>query len=782
MPTSVTFNGTAYNIPNAGELNWASLTSFLLDVGNNAQTTNSQKFAIRKATTSPVTVVAGTDCIIVTELAAPGAVTVNLPAGVAGQMFVIVDGTGDAKTNNITINRAGADTINGGTSYVLAEDRAAVILGFEDTDSDWSVLGSYAGDLTASEAVVTDANGRLTTQAGVSATEVGYLSGVTSDIQTQIDGKASTELDNLGSTAINADLDPSANNARDLGNDAAEYKDVYTHGLKHGDTTNPNLDIQTTSDNGDIALSPHGTGKVTSTKEISVTSTDAVKIPSGTTAQRPGTPAAGHIRLNSDSNEFEGYDGAAWGALGGGSAGINYVKNSDAEASANNDTSDGTAIAITAETTNELRGTQSFKVTTTGAVAAGAFVVWDMDNIDLVDKNTLMELSFDFADGSSYSAGDLEVIIRDTTNNADITPTQSAIPAGTGKFEALWVASDSSTYEVRVRAVTATTVYEKVIDRMTVGPVSRASGGVPVQEWTSWTPTYKNDAGTSASASWAMWKRVGQDMYASGVINIGGTGSSPSGFTVDLPTGYTLDASIMASQMHTGEATFYDSSGTEIYQITPRVDNTDGIFFYWAADQTGNTLLQGDHLDSGDIIWFTAGPFPIAEWAAETVSMANSRVEYAYNDGGATAAGASDTTNFAYGPSGVAIGNIASTTANSQTLMRVRFQNAIQATDHIDIEVSTDNDTWAPAHSHADIQARIFQSTSRYGIGWDRVSGSNTDIDVVFGNKGRQSSNATYAGDGATWAGISSYMESSQILQPAWNWHWVGYCYAAGGC
>jgi len=89
--------------------------------------------------------------------------------------------------------------------------------------------------------------------------------------------------------------------------------------------------------------------------------------------------------------------------------------------------------------------------------------------------------------------------------------------------------------------------------------------------------------------------------------------------------------------------------------------------------------------------------------------------------------------------------------------MRVRFQNAIQATDHIDIEVSTDNDTWVPAHSHADIQARIFQSTSRYGIGWDRVSGSNTDIDVVFGNKGRQSSNATYAGDGATWAGISSY-------------------------
>ena len=45
-------------------------------------------------------------------------------------------------------------------------------------------------DLTASEAVVSDADGELTTQAGVSATEVSYLNGVTSAIQTQLDAKA----------------------------------------------------------------------------------------------------------------------------------------------------------------------------------------------------------------------------------------------------------------------------------------------------------------------------------------------------------------------------------------------------------------------------------------------------------------------------------------------------------------------------------------------------------------------------------------------------------------
>lgn len=45
-------------------------------------------------------------------------------------------------------------------------------------------------------------------------------------------------------------------------------------------------------------------------------STDAVKLPVGTAAQRPGTPAAGMFRFNNDSSEFEGYNGTEWGAVG----------------------------------------------------------------------------------------------------------------------------------------------------------------------------------------------------------------------------------------------------------------------------------------------------------------------------------------------------------------------------------------------------------------------------------------------------------------------------------
>jgi hypothetical protein len=43
-------------------------------------------------------------------------------------------------------------------------------------------------------------------------------------------------------------------------------------------------------------------------------------LPVGTTAQRP-TPADGKVRFNTDTTKFEGYNGTAWGQLGGGATG-----------------------------------------------------------------------------------------------------------------------------------------------------------------------------------------------------------------------------------------------------------------------------------------------------------------------------------------------------------------------------------------------------------------------------------------------------------------------------
>ena len=50
------------------------------------------------------------------------------------------------------------------------------------------------------------------------------------------------------------------------------------------------------------------------------TSTTSWQIPVGTTAQRP-TAATGQLRFNNTVNQFEGYNGTAWGSIGGGATG-----------------------------------------------------------------------------------------------------------------------------------------------------------------------------------------------------------------------------------------------------------------------------------------------------------------------------------------------------------------------------------------------------------------------------------------------------------------------------
>jgi hypothetical protein len=52
---------------------------------------------------------------------------------------------------------------------------------------------------------------------------------------------------------------------------------------------------------------------------FAVSSVDAMLVPVGTTGQRP-TGATGYFRFNTSTAQFEGYNGAAWGTIGGGAA------------------------------------------------------------------------------------------------------------------------------------------------------------------------------------------------------------------------------------------------------------------------------------------------------------------------------------------------------------------------------------------------------------------------------------------------------------------------------
>lgn len=97
---------------------------------------------------------------------------------------------------------------------------------------------------------------------------------------------------------------------------------VVSGGTTLGAVTATSVSLST-----DLAVADGGTGSSTAAGARTnlsavgyTTTTGSVIITSGSEAQRDGSPSAGYFRFNTDSASFEGYDGTAWGAVGGGNS------------------------------------------------------------------------------------------------------------------------------------------------------------------------------------------------------------------------------------------------------------------------------------------------------------------------------------------------------------------------------------------------------------------------------------------------------------------------------
>jgi hypothetical protein len=70
---------------------------------------------------------------------------------------------------------------------------------------------------------------------------------------------------------------------------------------------------------GSVELYHDNTKKFETTADgAEVSGTGSLNVPVGNTSERPGTPASGMVRFNSQLTQFEGYDGTSWGKIGGG--------------------------------------------------------------------------------------------------------------------------------------------------------------------------------------------------------------------------------------------------------------------------------------------------------------------------------------------------------------------------------------------------------------------------------------------------------------------------------
>jgi hypothetical protein len=144
---------------------------------------------------------------------------------------------------------------------------------------------------------------------------------------------ASTSASNAATSATNAASSASAAAASEAAAEAAlaDFNETYLGAQASDPTLDNNGDpvtagdwyFNTTSDRSRIydGAAWDFVAVDTATVVAKTSPTGSAGIPSGTTGERDGTPLTGYFRFNTTTGAFEGYNGTAWGSVGGGATG-----------------------------------------------------------------------------------------------------------------------------------------------------------------------------------------------------------------------------------------------------------------------------------------------------------------------------------------------------------------------------------------------------------------------------------------------------------------------------
>jgi hypothetical protein len=141
-----------------------------------------------------------------------------------------------------------------------------------------------------------------------------------------------------GSPLTHAEVDANFENLNSGKAEVSSLATVATSGAYADLSGTPTLaTVATTGAYSDLSGLPTlGTAAAADTTDFveQTSTTGAAVLPAGTDAQRDGSPLAGYIRFNTDDDTFEGYDGTAWGAIGGAGGGLFKGENGEVGSSA----------------------------------------------------------------------------------------------------------------------------------------------------------------------------------------------------------------------------------------------------------------------------------------------------------------------------------------------------------------------------------------------------------------------------------------------------------------
>jgi len=226
--TSVKYNGADLNTAITDNRSGAVSTVYKdnLTASRALVSDGSGKIAISAVTATELGYVDGVTSAIQTQIDSKqatitGAATTIDDADLTASRAVVSDGSGKVAVSDVTSTELGyLDGVSSAiqtqintTNTNLADNSSRIASNFSNTAAVETrrvanIAGAVStittGNLTASRAVVSDGSGKVAASA-VTATELGYVDGVTSAIQTQIDSKQAT-ITGAATTIDDADL------------------------------------------------------------------------------------------------------------------------------------------------------------------------------------------------------------------------------------------------------------------------------------------------------------------------------------------------------------------------------------------------------------------------------------------------------------------------------------------------------------------------------------------------------------------------------------------------
>jgi hypothetical protein len=362
----------------------------------------------------------------------------------------------------------------------------------------------------------------------------------------------------------------------------------------------------------DVSNSRVGVGTASPATTLHVSATDALRLPSGTTGQRPGSAANGDIRYNSTTSQIEGYAGGAWAVISGGTGLADTDNDTAVEVER---TSDEDAIHFSTAGTDRMHIRSDGQIemanlnlnsqTLTGLTTNGDIVITPNGTGRTTITNLTVAGSFDMGDLNALNVGDINVDSVSSDNGTDFDLLMddnqaNALEIKEGSNTYINFATTDSSELITVSknmtiasGVTFTTdtadINGGAIDGTTIGGSSAAAGTFTTATATSVNATnYRANDGTAAmtitDSTGAV--AISTNLEVSGNLTVNGTTT-----TIDSTTLTVEDPLIQLAKNNSGGAANTFDQGLFFNR-----GSDDNVSFLWdeSTDQFAVAVTSGE--------------------------------------------------------------------------------------------------------------------------------------------------------------------------------------------